>query len=344
MNAEGVRVLPRRRLKSYYPRRFTVVDGQRLASEPPAGATQFDIGARRNGPVTSPAGRGLLTSPSRGPLCMGPIRSSRRRYVRQKNPGCPMKNQYFGDVNDYKKYSLLRLLGNEGRLATTVCWALTPDDGRTDGSKVGYLGRPEEWRSFDPVVFDHLRTSVVESGDRRVAVIEKQGVLSNCWFFSDLLPADSENRDVFFARLRDFARGTDLVFLDPDNGLGVASAPRGSRNSSKYVYPDEISQTFGQGHSILVYQHFPRTPRGPYLASWVEQFVGLSKLRKVVSFSTSHVAFLLLPQPRHEGSLLRSSALVSERWGSHFKVQIHFPSLRAGAIDGCLRRVMAPAS
>jgi len=26
-----------------------------------------------------------------------------------------MKNQYFGDINDYKKYSLLRLLGGHGQ-------------------------------------------------------------------------------------------------------------------------------------------------------------------------------------------------------------------------------------
>jgi hypothetical protein len=44
-----------------------------------------------------------------------------------------MKNQYFGDINDYHKYGLLRQLGKGGQLTTAVCWMLTPDDGRSDG-------------------------------------------------------------------------------------------------------------------------------------------------------------------------------------------------------------------
>lgn len=39
-----------------------------------------------------------------------------------------MKNQYFGDINDYRKYGLIRLLTGAGKLKTTVCWMLTPDD------------------------------------------------------------------------------------------------------------------------------------------------------------------------------------------------------------------------
>ena len=54
-----------------------------------------------------------------------------------------MKNQYFGDVNDYKKYGLLRYLGRSGRSNLAVCWSLTEDDSRSDGSRVRYLNDPE---------------------------------------------------------------------------------------------------------------------------------------------------------------------------------------------------------
>ena len=43
-----------------------------------------------------------------------------------------MKNQYFGDVNDYRKYGLLRALQGEGSLSTLVAWMLTPDDGSNE--------------------------------------------------------------------------------------------------------------------------------------------------------------------------------------------------------------------
>jgi hypothetical protein len=35
-----------------------------------------------------------------------------------------VKNQYFGDVNDYRKYGLLRVLTNGGEIKTFVCWML----------------------------------------------------------------------------------------------------------------------------------------------------------------------------------------------------------------------------
>jgi len=37
-----------------------------------------------------------------------------------------MKNQYFGDINDYRKYGLLRCFAEAG-LNIGVCWMLTPE-------------------------------------------------------------------------------------------------------------------------------------------------------------------------------------------------------------------------
>ena len=44
-----------------------------------------------------------------------------------------MKNQYFGDINDYRKYGLLRIVAGPGKMSLLVAWMLTPDDGKTDG-------------------------------------------------------------------------------------------------------------------------------------------------------------------------------------------------------------------
>ena len=48
-----------------------------------------------------------------------------------------MKNQYFGDINDYRKHGILRALSNGGEVKTAVCWMLSPEDEsieRTAGS------------------------------------------------------------------------------------------------------------------------------------------------------------------------------------------------------------------
>jgi len=44
-----------------------------------------------------------------------------------------MKNQYFGDENDYKKYGLLNTLTGRTDLSTAVCWMLTPDEAGAGG-------------------------------------------------------------------------------------------------------------------------------------------------------------------------------------------------------------------
>ena len=61
-----------------------------------------------------------------------------------------MKNQYFGDINDYRKYGLIRILSDGGIIRTGICWMLTPDDTRTDGKFTQYLINPEEYKKFDP--------------------------------------------------------------------------------------------------------------------------------------------------------------------------------------------------
>lgn len=234
-----------------------------------------------------------------------------------------MKNQYFGDVNDYVKYGLLRLLGGNGHLGLAVCWVLTRDDSMIDGRRVGYLKQPDTWQKYDPQLFCHLRDEVIDKGNRRVSVIEEADVLKNCRFFDEQMQDDGDKRDDYFERFFRFAEGVDFVFFDPDNGLGVKSVPRGKKGSSKYVYRDELETAYNHGYSILLYQHFPRRPREPFIRDIVRQFRGLKGIRWVVSFSSSHVVFLLFPQPHHENVLHSNAIQVANSWGNMMQVKIH---------------------
>ena len=46
-----------------------------------------------------------------------------------------MKVQYFGDVNDYRKFALLRALSEVGEFRIGVCWMLTEADSTGYGDK-----------------------------------------------------------------------------------------------------------------------------------------------------------------------------------------------------------------
>ncbi len=234
-----------------------------------------------------------------------------------------MKDQYFGDINDYRKYSLLRQLAGPGQMDTVVCWARTEGDGRTDGSRIQYLEDPAKWRRHDPVVFDCLRDQVVAAGRREVSAIEGAGIIPRCRYFSEFLSDRAESRSAYFERLGKFAEGADLVFLDPDNGFGVKSVPKGRRNSSKYVYADEVSRLYSSGVSVLIYQHFPRVGRAEYIQRLLSDLGPALRARNAISFRTSHVLFLLLPQPRHHAALAAGAGRVVDRWLGQVEVGFH---------------------
>ena len=234
-----------------------------------------------------------------------------------------MKNQYFGDINDYKKYSLLRLLGGNGQIETVVCWVLTEDDNGTDGKRIRYLEQPDTWQKYDPIVYEHLRKHVIDKGIRHTNVIERASVLRNCRFYNDLIQDDIDSRDQYFEKFLKFAEGADLVFFDPDNGIEVKSVPRGKKKSSKYIYWSEVKASYKSGHSLLLYQHFPRRSHDSFIHSLIRQFRALDGIRSVFSYCTSHVAFLLIPQPQHENIFIENTTKVSQNWGNVILIRKH---------------------
>jgi hypothetical protein len=225
-----------------------------------------------------------------------------------------MKNQYFGDINDYRKYGLLRILTNGGEIKTAVCWMLTPDDGRGDGGRIKYLSQPEEWRDLDSQLFDHLRRIVLHGGVRKVSEIENSELLSSCCFFSELVPDERQARAGYHKSAMDSARGCDLVFFDPDNGIEVKSKPYGRKGSSKYLYWCEIERFWQAGHSLLLYQHFPRLPRDLFIEEKARQLIGKTGAPEVLSFRTAHVVFFLLPKPACLKELRECSERVKRSW------------------------------
>ena len=105
---------------------------------------------------------------------------------------------------------------------------------------------------------------------------------------------------MYFARAETQFAEADLVFFDPDNGLEVPSVPRGRKNSSKYVYYDEVEAFFRIGKSVLIYQHFPFERRGPFISRVSATLAKRSGADIIRVFRTPHVAFFMAAQRRHQ--------------------------------------------
>lgn len=234
-----------------------------------------------------------------------------------------MKDRYFGDINDYFKYGLLRALTQFGRISTSICWMLTPDDGKPEGGKLDYLLRANEWREFDPKLFAKLRDIVVVEQARGVRYAQERDLIPSATYFDEILTDDQSLRDKFMQRFMRLSSGARLLFFDPDNGMEVSSVPLGRKGSSKYLYWDEVSGISSQSFSLLVYQHFPRVERQGYIDQLAARFRMETEYSNVFSFRTKHVVFFLLAAQRDLRIFEEQALVIQDSWDGQIKVSRH---------------------
>ena len=128
-----------------------------------------------------------------------------------------MKNQYFGDINDYKKYGLLRSIIRATEFRVLVAWMMTPDDGGADGKFIKYLQRPQEYAHHDPALFDGLNDLLARNRDRYVGLIEDTDLIPGARYFSAITPNMGIPRSEWF-------------------GLPGDSGPRPEEQSSRWQH------------------------------------------------------------------------------------------------------------
>jgi hypothetical protein len=226
-----------------------------------------------------------------------------------------MKDKYTGDVNDYIKYGLLRILAGR-TMKCDVCWMLTPDDDRGDGRLIRYASQPDTWRHHDPVLFDRLSKWLAASPPRSTRWVEGSGLLPSARFYAEILADSSDARAGYFTKFLRVVRPGNLVFFDPDNGMAVRSTSKGRRGSSRYLWWDEIEAVYNRGSSVIVYQHFPRVSRKPYIASLAKEFRRHCPSAAVSAFASSRVVYFLCARPEHAAEFRGKNSAVEKHWGN----------------------------
>ena len=250
-----------------------------------------------------------------------------------------MQDRYAGDVGDFAKFGLLRQLlrpsASGQRIWLAVLWYLVEDeDGNFDGKHISYL-RDDHMRSCDPVLHDTLR-HIVGNKTRNVRRLEGSGLLppDQTVFFSARMASlrsrkrgtvsAIDGRRQWFLHALEGSEGADLVFLDPDNGLEVASVPPASTKANKYVYLYEVRAIAERGQSVLIYQHHNRSA-----AADVQTALALKRLRSIIpqcprvaaiTFRRGSVRSFFLLVARSHSAILCShmESLKSGPWGSYF--------------------------
>ena len=180
-----------------------------------------------------------------------------------------MKNQYVGDIGDYTKLGLLRVLENSG-LSIGVNWYCTPDDANsTDGRHIEYLESP--CATPDAELHSGLRSIVVDKQERTINALMDSGLLKNAVFYNKPLVLSSKNnpakeRFEWHKEALSCLCSTDVVFVDPDNGFIADSVSPYSSKGNKYVTYEEAAEYLTSGATVIVYSHRDRSSEEKYVS------------------------------------------------------------------------------
>jgi hypothetical protein len=256
-----------------------------------------------------------------------------------------MQHRYFGDVGDFGKYGLLRILAGldgEQLLRLGVVWYLYPDEAHNaDGKYVHYLQKNDPaFRDCDKELYDKLRALLFDAfgrlieANRHLSNAEKSRILPETTvFFSEplaypkelLIKARLALRNRWLADALTKTACADMVFLDPDNGIECASVKRTAKKGPKYAYWSDIDAFVERGQSVVIYHHLSRIGSYPEqvedkLRQMNERFQNGFEASAVTFKRGASRAYFLIASPQHKDLFHQRLGKIGSRpWNLHFK-------------------------
>ena len=230
-----------------------------------------------------------------------------------------MQNQYFGDVNDYRKYGLLRCLSEVG-FHIGVCWMITPPDKTGQGQRTGYLSKPQEYRFRDPDLFDFLQECVFNN-QRSVHRLEAEAerLLPGARFFSETLPEEAVPRGEYFKRALAALRHADVLFFDPNIGLERRSKIYG-RKRANYLYWREVETAARHHASVVIFQHRTHEKRQELRDRLSFGLRSRMPTSTVIPINSDHVLLFAACQPAHLDRFTKAMKLLRQRWNDDMEI------------------------
>jgi len=221
-----------------------------------------------------------------------------------------MKNQYFGDRNDYFKYDLAIFLAEQlsGIKRFTFIPMLTANDRGGDGGLTKYrrgAGRPDLYKFLK----DKLKKR-----QRKVSHLQEYFSSNNLQFrycpHGDSLDKEFTNKDreAYFRSIPNRNLKKAVILLDPDNGLEVKSAT--TRTWHKYIKIEEVNDLYhrmDESSILTLYQHLPHAHRRTFLYGTHGKLQELLKCPLPYSVSDGMIAFILIAKDKRQQKELREA-------------------------------------
>lgn len=203
-----------------------------------------------------------------------------------------MQDRYAGDIGDFGKIALLRSLQMQG-LSIGVNWYRVEPintEKKADGTYKQEDGKyliPNKLRVCDELLAEKL-TKIAKSDHRSIMSLENCDFIPYAKYYSE--PLAIVDRDKWHKKALDHLKNSDVVFVDPDNGMLVKSVGKKSVKSIKYVFYEEIADYIEQEQSVLIYNHRSRKQEDIYFHEIYE------KLEKITGVSESKILKITFPK------------------------------------------------
>jgi len=221
-----------------------------------------------------------------------------------------VKDQYFGDRNDYFKYDLSIFLAEQlsGIKRFTFIPMLTANDGGDDGGLVDYrqgAGRPDLYKFLK----DRLKKK-----QRKVSHLQEYFDSSHFQFkycpYGDTLDKEFTNdgREDYFKSVKKAHLRNAMILLDSDNGIKPKSPQR--RDLNKYITLEEVESVYkrmDEASIMVLYQHLPRVHRKAFLYSTATKLKDLLRCPLPYSVSDGMIAFILIIRNKKRQKELREA-------------------------------------
>lgn len=141
-----------------------------------------------------------------------------------------MRDQYAGDISDVLKFAFLRALTGSDRVLG-VAWYYVPEaDGGPDGRHLEWHEEPA-WRVLD----EELYMGLSALSERSVAALERAAIWPKSVLFHRKPVPSGLNRHAWGLDKRSTLERADVVFLDPDNGVGAETKKHATFNEIRLL-------------------------------------------------------------------------------------------------------------
>ena len=236
-----------------------------------------------------------------------------------------MQDRYAGDIGDYGKIGLLCAIQGAG-LSVGVNWYKTKPTQQErcpDGSFKQDDGKhkiPPKLAECDSKLAETL-VGIFEKGEERsIKDIQEADLIPGAVYYAEEISAGK--REEWHNNALSALAEANVVFLDPDNGLLVKSVGKGSGQSVKYAFYEEVESYIRRGQSVVVYNHRSRKDPQIYFEEIYSQLRDLDAIRhktiKVITFPRYSVRdyFMICASDEHCEKMQKAlDELLQGIWG-----------------------------